>query len=243
MPPPHAPADSDAQTHQAGHSSTAAHYVETIFYIRFEEGPVRPGRLAAWLGVSPPSVTVALQRLARDGWIVTAPDRSVSLTARGEELAARIVRAHRLMERWLTDVLGLDWAAADQEAQFLAGGVSEQVADRLDELLGRPATCPHGNVIPGRDAPYQALVALADLAPGVLARVRRISEVAEHDAPELLRELNGYGLVTGAQIRLAPVHRSVGALPVEVGGRTRPIGIAVARLIWVEPEPPALPGR
>lgn len=218
-----------------GHSSTAAHYVETIFYIRVEEGRVRPGRLATWMGISAPSVTVALQRLARDGWVTIAADRSVTLTARGEGLAARIVRVHRLLERWLTDVMGLDWAAADQEAQLLAPGVSPVVADRFDELLGHPVTCPHGNVIPGRSAPYGELVALADLEPGVEAVVRRISEVAEHDAPDLLRELDGYGLVTGAPIRVAPADRSIGAVRVEVGGHTRPIGTGVARLIWVEP--------
>ena len=73
---------------------------------------------------------------------------------------------HRLLERWLTDVLGLDWAAADEEAQRLASGVSELVADRLDETLGYPATCPHGNVVPGREPPYGELVALSDLQPG-----------------------------------------------------------------------------
>ncbi|MDP9467573.1 MAG: metal-dependent transcriptional regulator [Chloroflexota bacterium] len=231
---PQTRAPGDAPTPPEGHSSTAAHYVETIFYIRFEEGRVRPGRLAAWMGVSAPSVTVALQRLARDGWIDIAQDRSVSLTKAGEELAADVVRVHRLLERWLTDVMGLDWAAADQEAQLLAPGVSPLVADRFDELLGQPATCPHGNVIPGRKAPYGELVALADLGPGVTAVVRRISEVAEHDAPELLRELDGYGLVTGAQIRVGAADRSAGVLPVEVAGHTRPMAADVARLIWVE---------
>lgn len=215
---------------------TVKRYVETIFYIRYEEGRVRPGRLAEWLGVSAPTVTVTLQRLARDGWVKIASDRSVSLAARGDALAAVIVRVHRLLERWLTDVLGLDWATADQEAQLLAPGVSERVADRLDERLGHPATCPHGNVIPGREAPYGKLVPLADLEPGAPARVRRISEVAEHDAPELLRELDAYGLVTGARITVAAADRSVQAIPVEVGGRTRPIGAGVARLIWVEPD-------
>jgi DtxR family Mn-dependent transcriptional regulator len=215
---------------------TVKHYVETIFYIRYEEGRVRPGRLAEWLGVSAPTVTVSLQRLARDGWLRIGSDRSVSLTPKGEALASAFVRVHRLLERWLTDVLGMDWASADQEAQLLAPGMSERVADRLDELLGHPATCPHGNVIPGREAPYGELVALSDLQPGILARVRRISEVAEHDAPELLRELDAYGLVTGARITVTTADASVQAIPVQVGGTTRPIGTGVGRLIWVEPE-------
>lgn len=226
--------DPGRSTGRAVRPETVKHYVETIFYIRHEEGRVRPGRLAEWLGVSAPTVTVTLQRLARDGVVRIAANRSVSLTAKGEAMAARIVRVHRLLERWLTDVLGLDWAAADEEAQRLAPGVSEQVADRLDESLGHPATCPHGNVIPGREAPYGELVALSDLQPGVPARVRRVSEVAEHDAPELLRELDAYGLVTGARIMVREADASVQAIPVEVGGTTRPIGTGVGRLIWVE---------
>src|SRR6187399_1242003 len=99
-------------TPRQGRDFTAEHYVETIFYIRFEEGVVRPGRLAAWMGVSAPSVTVALQRLERDGWLKIGEDRSVTLTAKGEELASRVVRVHRLLERWLTDMMGFDWAAA-----------------------------------------------------------------------------------------------------------------------------------
>lgn len=226
-----------ASTGRAVRIETVKHYVETIFYIRYEEGRVRPGRLAEWLGVSAPTVTVTLQRLARDGWVKIGANRSVSLTSKGETLASAIVRVHRLLERWLTDVLGLDWAAADQEAQLLATGMSERVADRLDELLGHPATCPHGNLIPGREPPYGELIALADLEPGAPATVERVSEVAEHDAPELLRELDAYGLVTGARITVTDADRSVQAVPVEVGGKTRPIGTEVARLIWVEPEP------
>ena len=215
--------------------TTAEHYVETIFYIRFEEGRVRPGRLANWLGVSAPSVTVALQRLARDGWLQIHENRSVTLTAKGEKLAAGVVRVHRLLERWLTDSMGLDWAAADEEAQLLAPGVSDRLADRIDELLGHPTTCPHGNLIPGRKPPYGELIALADLEPGVPAHIRRISEVAEHDAPDLLADLRDYGLVTGTQISLASENHGMDALPVQIGQEIRPIGTSVARLIWVEP--------
>ena len=92
---------------------------------------------------------------------------------------------------------------------------------------------------PGREPPYGELIALADLEPGTPATVQRVSEVAEHDAPDLLRELDAYGLVTGART-VTDADRSVQAVPVEVGGKTRPIGTGVARLIWVEPEPPAV---
>ena len=215
--------------------ATAEHYVETIFYIRFEEGKVRPGRLANWMGVSAPSVTVALHRLERDGWVTIAEDRSVTLTKKGEDLAASVVRVHRLLERWLTDAMGLDWAAADEEAQSLAPGVSQRLADRIDEMLGQPTTCPHGNIIPGRKPPYGKLISLAELTPGVPAHIRRISEVAEHDAPDLLRDLRDYGLTTGKEITLASGRGGMDALPVQIGDQIRPIGTAVAGLIWVEP--------
>jgi len=96
---------------------TVEHYLETIFYIAHEGEVVRPGRIAEWQGVSAPTVSATLGKLERDGWIAMASDRSVTTTERGESLAATVVRHHRLLERWLTDTLGLDWASADEEAQ------------------------------------------------------------------------------------------------------------------------------
>jgi DtxR family Mn-dependent transcriptional regulator len=215
---------------------TVKHYLETIFYIQFEEDRVRPGRIAEWLGLRPPTVSVTLHRLERDGWIDVEDDRTVSLTDEGMALASGVVRVHRLLERWLTDVLGFDWATADNYAQEIAPGMSDAVAERLDEHLGHPTTCPHGNVIPGRKAPYGKLVPLAELPAGAKARVRRISEVAEHDAPDLLKRLDGHGLVTGAEVVVAPDGSSDDAVTVDIGDRTMALGLATARLIWVEPD-------
>jgi DtxR family transcriptional regulator, iron-dependent repressor len=215
---------------------TIEHYLETIYYIAFEEPRVRPSRVAEWLGVSPPTVTVTAQRLQRDGWVTLSPDHGIELTERGLARAEEIVRSHRILERWLTDTLGLDWAAADAEAQLLVPGASKRVIDRIDELLGHPTTCPHGNVIPGRRPAYGKLVQLARLKPGAKARIQRISEVAEHDAPQLLRQLEAYGLVTGARVSIGETDPSMEAFPVVVGKTTRPIGTSVAELIWVEPE-------
>src|SRR5438552_1040335 len=111
---------------------------------------VRSARLADWLGVSRPTVTVALRRMVRDGMVRLNGRKEIELTPRGEREAAAIVRRHRVMERWLTDVLGLDWVAADEEAARLEHAVSEVVEERLWEALGRPQACPHGNPIPGR---------------------------------------------------------------------------------------------
>jgi len=226
-------ADVSADTVPAHRSETAERYLEAIYYIEHEGEVPRPGRLAEWLGVSAPTVTVSLQRLARDGWIHIAGDRSVELTDAGAEAAATIVRRHRIVERWLTDVLGLDWATADLEAAALTHGMSAIVLDRLDELLGRPATCPHGNVIPGRTPPEgRRLVRLIELADGEDARVARISEVAEHEGPQLLHILDRRGLVPGTTVGV--VARSPGVWKLRVRGEEMSVDPATARAIWVE---------
>jgi DtxR family Mn-dependent transcriptional regulator len=217
----------------AHHSEAAERYLEAIYYIEHESEVPRPGRLAEWLGVSAPTVSVSLQRLARDGLIRIAADRSVELTDDGAEAAATIVRRHRIVERWLTDVLGFDWATADVEAQTLTHGMSPTVLDRLDEQLGRPATCPHGNVIPGRAAPKgRRLMRLVDLRDGETARVARISEVAEHEAPQLLRLLDRCGLIPGVEIGVTG--RTAGAWSLRAGGEDITIEAGTARAVWVE---------
>ena len=211
-------------------SALAERYLEAIYYIDHEGEAPRPGRLAEWLGVSAPTATVNLQRLARDGWVRTGPDHGVQLTDAGAHAAAEIVRRHRILERWLTDALGLDWATADREAASLAHGVSPLVLERIDATLGHPSTCPHGNVIPGRVPPRGShLRRLTELDPGARGRVARISEVAEHDAPHLLATLSAHMLYPGTEVEV-----------LEPGGRrldagTGPFAIdgLVARAVWV----------
>jgi DtxR family transcriptional regulator, Mn-dependent transcriptional regulator len=217
-------------------SEVTDRYLETIYYIEHEGDVPRPGRIAEWLGVSAPTVTVTLQRLARDGWVTVAEDRSVHLSDAGRVAAAAAVRRHRLIERWLTDVLGLDWATADREAASLSHGVSEVVLERLDEHLGRPSTCPHGNVIPGRRAPAgRPMQRLADLPTGVESRVFRISEVAEHDAPQLLAVLHDGGVVPDAAILVS--ERVDGQLRLMVEGHPVVLSEGVAIAVWVESAP------
>jgi len=219
---------SDAES--ARPTETAEHYLEAIYYIAHEGESVRPGGLAEWLAVSPPTVTVTLHRLARDGWLEVAGDRSVTLTPEGEAVAAGIVRRHRILERWLVDALGLDWAAADLEASRLAHGVSELVVGRIDEQLSHPRSCPHGNPIPGRGDVPADLVRLDRLRTGRRATVSRISEVAEHEAPQLLQRLGELGLTPG---RAVSVRAPGPPLTVEVGGRPVELEAAAARAVWV----------
>src|SRR5437660_5311941 len=147
---------------------------------------VRRERLADWQSVSRPAVTVGLRRMARDGMVRLNSRKEIELTRRGERSAAAIVRRHRIMERWLTDGLGLDWVTADQEAARLEHAVSDVVEQRLYEVLGRPATCPHGNPIPGYSEPVAVETRLSSLRAGSRATVRAVCEGAEREAPLLL---------------------------------------------------------
>jgi DtxR family Mn-dependent transcriptional regulator len=182
-----------------------AHYLEAIYYIRAEGERVRSARLADWLSVSRPTVTVALRRMTRDGMVRLDTHKEIELTARGDQAAAAIVRRHRIMERWLTDVLGLDWVTADAEAERLEHAVSEVVEETLYRSLGRPKTCPHGNPIPGHSTMRTSEVRLSALRPGETGTITRISEVAQREAPPLLQYLHERGLRPGTRITIEEV--------------------------------------
>ena len=123
----------------SSHTATVDKYLEAIYYIAAEGEVVRPSRLAYWLSVSAPTVSDALARMKRDGWIEIGSDRSVTLTDNGRATATGLVRRHRILERWLTDVLAFDWATADIEADRLSSSISDAVVDQIDATMGSPA--------------------------------------------------------------------------------------------------------
>jgi DtxR family Mn-dependent transcriptional regulator len=166
---------------------------------------VRSARLADWLSVSRPTVTVALRRMTRDGMVRLNAHKEIELTVRGDQAAAAIVRRHRIMERWLTDVLGLDWVTADAEAERLEHAVSQLVEETLYRSLGRPTTCPHGNPIPGHSTMRPNELRLSALRPGDTGTITRISEVAQREAPPLLQYLHDRGLHPGTRITVEEV--------------------------------------
>jgi DtxR family Mn-dependent transcriptional regulator len=218
----------------AAESQTISRYLEAIFYIDAEGEHVKAARLADWLGVSQPTAGATLQRMVRDGLVQISASKDVSLTTRGRKAAASVVRRHRVAERWLTDVIGLDWLTADEEAGRLEHALSDRVTDRLYRLLGEPRTCPHGNPIPGARGDGKAERALRDLPPGTQSRVRRVSEVAEHETPQLLNFLESSGLRLGVAVTSREVNAGAGTLTVEVNGRPVAMSLEVAGKIWVE---------
>ena len=173
--------------------------------------------------------------MARDGLLRADAGKEVLLTAEGDTKAASIVRRHRIMERWLTDTLGLDWVAADEEAARLEHAVSDRVEQRLYEALGRPNSCPHGNPIPGYAAQRSDELRLSALPEGAEATVLRISEVAEREAPPLLRYLLERNLTPGAQVRVLEVDEVGRTLRVIADRREMTLSQETGGKIWVVP--------
>ena len=204
-----------------GPSEVVSRYLEAIYYMWAEKEPLRSSRLADWLGVSRPTVAVGLRRMARDGLVRMNRRKEIELTARGRRVAESIVRRHRIMERWLTDGLGLDWVTADAEAARLEHAVSEVVERRLYEVLGRPETCPHGNPIPGHSKAASRETRLSSLRTGDRASVTRVSEVADREAPLLLTYLQQRDLTPGRKIQVVEA---------DVVGKTLRVRIADAAL-------------
>ncbi len=207
-------------------------YLEAIHELEEEGTQVIQARLAERLGHSAPSVSEMIRRLKADGY-VTVKKRAIQLTAKGRQRAESVVRKHRLAERLLTDVIGLPWHKAHIEACRWEHVISDEVEDRLVVLLDNPTTCPHGNPIPGTEAPERELVALAEFEPGDNVRLELVTEQVEIDL-ESLTYLSVHGFVpgTGARVRAKAPD---GTLTLELRDDTIALGPALAQQLYAAP--------
>jgi DtxR family Mn-dependent transcriptional regulator len=172
-----------------------------------------------------------LDRLEDDGYL-TRSGRLVELTASGSALAEKVVRKHRLAERLLVDVIGLEWHKVHQEAGRWEHVISDDVEARLVELLGDPATCPHGNPIPGSHTRVvSAQTPLSEAKKGDTVRLERISEAVELDMGSLAY-LNDHGFTPGASARVSSLGPD-GTLVLDVGEQTVAFGPELARRLYV----------
>jgi DtxR family Mn-dependent transcriptional regulator len=212
-------------------------YLAAIHDLTGGDKPVIGARLARHMHVSAPSITEALRRMQREGYIRLRGKREIRLTSRGLDIAHTMARRHRLLERWLTDVLGLDWSRAHEEAHRLEHALSPVVEERLAKLLGMPSTCPHGNPIPGMPAPPRHNPRpLSQVQAGQQLVVDRITEEAEADR-QLLQFLWESGIRPGIALTVTDVAPYAGTVSVEIQARTVTLGLAAANKIWVyDPE-------
>ncbi len=207
-------------------------YLEAIFKLQRGPHPVTVTRLAAELGVAPPSVSEMLRRLRADGLVgEPAEGRGITLTAAGETEGATLVRRHRLSERFLVDYLDMPWDAVHEEACKLEHVLSPEVEARLAEQLGNPRTCPHGHTIPGEDGSLadDDLRPLSGLEPGDEAVIGCIAE----EKSDLLRYLASLGLLPDTPVAVESVAPFNGPLLVRVGGSQYALGREVTDKIMV----------
>ena len=208
-------------------------YLETILEIEEEGIPPIRARLVERLGISAPAVSETVNRLVEQGYAQLLPDRSLRLTAKGRQLAVSIVRRHRLAERLLTDVIGLEWEKVHREADRWEHAISADVEEKLVRLLGDPATCPHGNPIPGsgHKVDVKGSAPLSRVEPGPVT-VSRISEKVELDDDALV-------LLAGAQLTPGDEAVVVGPAPdgvvVKSAAGERTIPSRLAELMFVTP--------
>jgi DtxR family Mn-dependent transcriptional regulator len=212
-------------------------YLIAIQTLHDDEIRCIPARIAELVGVSPPTVTEALKRMARDGYIRQSHDPEVTLTETGRALVVSLMRRHRIVERWLTDTLGLDWASAHEEAHRLEHALSDTVAERLWASMGCPNGCPHGNpILPAGQIPEPepVRIRLRDVSTGETVTLARISELAE-EQHELIGYFEEKGFRPGVEIFVAdraPLH---GPITVHVDGRPLALGEELASYLWVRP--------
>jgi DtxR family Mn-dependent transcriptional regulator len=210
-------------------------YLETILEIEEEGVPPIRARLVERLGISAPAVSETVNRLVEQGYAQLLDNRSLRLTPKGRALAVSIVRRHRLAERLLTDVIGLEWEKVHREADRWEHAISADVEEKLVQLLGDPATCPHGNPIPGsaHKVDVRGSTALSRVDSGPVT-VSRISEKVELDDDALV-------LLAGAQLIPGSDAVVVGPAPdgviVKTASGEQAIPMRLADLMFVTPAP------
>jgi DtxR family transcriptional regulator, Mn-dependent transcriptional regulator len=205
-------------------------YLEAIYKLS-RDSTVTVGRLATALEVSPPSVSQMVGRLEHAGLVERDASSGIGLTPEGLVAALRLVRRHRLSERFLADYLDLPWDQVHEEACKFEHVLSEEVEERLAAQLGNPRTCPHGHVIPDEDglALDEPAVPLTDLGEGAATTIVRISD----ERPDLLRYLASLGLLPQTQIRVEGVAPFGGPYLVRVREAQYALGREVAGKIFV----------
>ena len=189
------------------------------------------GDLADRLGLSPSTITTAVKRLADRGLVDHKPYRGVELTESGSRLAVASIRRHRIVERFLSDMLGYAWNEADRLAATFEHDLPQEVEERIFVALDRPATCPHGFPIPAPEvADIPEMPPLYALEPGDTAVVA----VPGSTDPELVAFLDTLGLRPGVRVEVREKHPFDGPLVLRVEGKDRTLGSTVAHQVFVQ---------
>jgi DtxR family transcriptional regulator, Mn-dependent transcriptional regulator len=208
-------------------------YLKAIWTLQQMESPVSTSRIAERLHLTSAAVTAMIKRLADQKLLRHEPYYGVTLTATGELVALRIIRRHRVLELFLSEILGYAWDRVHEEAERLEHAASDELIERLARLLGEPERDPHGSAIPTASgemdqAHYPSLV---EIGTGEAVRVLEV-QVSE---PEQLRYLGSLDLYPGAEVMVTESAPFDGPLSLQVNGRSRVIARSLAQRIRVDP--------
>jgi len=213
-------------------SENVEDYLKSIYKLQEGGGKVSTSSLSERLGVSAPSVSEMIKKLADEGILTYAPYKGVELTADGRKKALKILRRHRLWELFLVEVLHYPWHEIHDEADRLEHFTSEKLERRLDEALGFPRQDPHGDVIPATDGSIERVEyrSLSEVKPGETVTVARVNDASA----QVLQYASRLGIGLKRKIRVKEHIEFDGSLRVTIGRKEQFVSAKLAENIFVQ---------
>jgi DtxR family Mn-dependent transcriptional regulator len=210
-------------------------YLEAIFELGEEGQKILQARVGERLGLAPATVSEGVKRLVAEGYVTIDGSRELTLTDHGRTIAEALVRRHRLAERMLVDILGIQWHLCHEQAEDWEKVMTAEVEQAILDKLEGEATCPHGNPIPGAPSSikWSDLKPVASMAVGETARLTRLLEDVELDG-QVLKYLEEHSLMPGRDLTLVEVAPDE-TRTLEVNGERVALGHALADNLWVLP--------
>jgi DtxR family Mn-dependent transcriptional regulator len=212
---------------------TIEDYLAMMYVMERDEDEVIAARLAESLEVAPPTVTVTLKRMERDGWIATERGKDIRLTDKGCMAASSVIRRHMLTEWMLARMLKVPWSRVHAEADQIEHTISDEIESQMRTNLDDPQLCPHGNPLPGYEHIAADWLPLTGVLPGEKVIIRRIHETAEENH-ELLEFLETNGIVPGALAEVTEILSFNQTLSLQLGKQKVVLGFPAAKYIFVE---------
>jgi len=214
-------------------SHTVEDYLMTMHVMERDYGEIVAARLAEMLGVAPATVAMTFKRMERDNWIMGKGRKAVHLTETGRAAAHSVTRRHMLTEWLLLNVLKVDLPLIHDEAHGIEHAISPYLEERLQDILGNPQVCPHGNPLPGFEHVVAGWIPLTDLSSGERVVIRRIHEFAE-EKTNLLNFLIENGILPGAEVEVLEILSFNQTLTILFKEKAVTLGFPAARYIYAE---------
>jgi DtxR family Mn-dependent transcriptional regulator len=205
-----------------------------VMYVTERDGEeIIAARLAESLELTPPTITMTLRRMVKDGWIEMLSPRGIRLTDAGCEAARSVIRRHMLTEWMLARMLKVPWSRIHAEADRMEHSISAETEAQMRLSLDDPQLCPHGNPLPGYEYVAADWLPLTAAQQGERIIIRRIHETAE-DNPEMLQFLETNGIIPGAQARVTEILPFNQTISLRLGKKVVALGFPAARYIYIE---------